>query len=85
MGIATSFMVYGIIWWLVFFMTLPIGVRTPEEVGEAVEPGNIESAPVRPRLGLKAAITTAIAGVLWAVYYVVAANDLLGFRDFVQP
>ncbi|MDP6707075.1 MAG: DUF1467 family protein [Alphaproteobacteria bacterium] len=85
MSIATGFMVYGIIWWLVFFMALPFGIRSPEEAGEAVEPGNVESAPVKPRLWLKAGLTTLIAALLWGVYYVVAAYDLLGFRDFVRP
>ena len=83
MSIATDFMVYGIIWWLVFFMTLPIGVETAEEAGEAVVPGSAESAPVKPRIWLKAGLTTVIAGVLWAGYFVVAKYDLLGFREFV--
>ncbi len=84
MSVATSLMVYAIIWWLVFFMALPIGIRTPEEAGEAVTPGNVESAPVRPRLWLKAALTTVVAALIWAVYFVIAKYDLLGFRDFVQ-
>jgi len=82
-SIATHLMVYGIIWWLVFFMALPFGVRTPEEAGETPEKGSAESAPVRPRLWLKAGVTTLVAGVLWGVYYAVAAYDLLGFRDYV--
>jgi predicted secreted protein len=85
MAIATNLMVYGIIWWLVFFIALPIGVRTAEEAGEELEPGNAESAPVKPRLWLKAGITTLVAGLLWGLYYVIATYDLLGFRDYVGP
>ena len=85
MSIATHLMVYGIIWWLVFFMTLPIGVRTAEEAGEKPAPGGAESAPVKPRLWLKAGATTLIAGLIWGLYYLVAAYDLLGFRDYVRP
>jgi len=84
MSIATGLMVYGIIWWLVFFLALPIGNRTPEEIGEAVQPGLAESAPVKPRLWLKAALTTFLAGLLWAVFYIVVTYDLLGFRTFIQ-
>lgn len=84
MSIATGLMVYGIIWWVVFFMVLPIGNRTPDEVGESVDPGLAESAPVRPRVWLKAAVTTVVAALLWAVFFVVTTYDLLGFRAFVQ-
>ena len=69
-----------IIWWVIFFTTLPFGVRAPHEVGEAVEPGHDGGAPVRPRLGLKAGITTAITAVLWAIAYVIIDYDLISFR-----
>ena len=83
MGVVSGLLVYALIWGIVFFMALPIGVRTAEEAGEALEPGQAESAPVRPLLWLKAGITTIVAGVLWGVFYVVQEYDLLGFRDFV--
>ena len=83
MGVASGLLVYALIWGIVFFMALPIGVRTAEEAGETLEPGQAESAPVRPRLWLKAGITTLVAGLLWAVYYLVRKYDLLGFREFV--
>jgi predicted secreted protein len=71
----TGIMVYVILWWMVFFAALPFGVRTPEE-GE-VEKGHATSAPVRPRLWLKAGVTTAIAAVLWAGAYWLVKSDLL--------
>ncbi len=83
MGIASGFLVYALIWGIVFFMALPFGVRTAEEAGEALVPGQAESAPVQPRLWLKSGITTLVAGVLWAIFYVVRKYDLLGFRDLV--
>ncbi|MBM3488856.1 MAG: DUF1467 family protein [Alphaproteobacteria bacterium] len=57
----TWILVYTIAWCLIFFMVLPWGVRTPAEAGVETVPGQAESAPVRPRLGLKAAITSALA------------------------
>ena len=45
------------VWWLIFFMVLPFGAA-PEE---HPQPGNVESAPARPRLLLKALITTVLA------------------------
>lgn len=76
----SGFVVYAILWWVVFFMTLPFGVRAPHEVGEEVEPGHADGAPVRPRLGLKAGITTVVAALLWVVAYFVIASDMLSFR-----
>jgi predicted secreted protein len=71
----TGTMVYLILWWLVFFAVLPFGVRVPDQVEE----GHATSAPARPRLWLKAGITTLIAAVLWAGAYWLISSDLLSF------
>jgi len=80
MGWFTGFVVYVILWWIVFFMALPIGVKAPHEVGEAVEPGHAPSAPVRPRLWLKTAIVTLVSALLWGVAYYFIVSDLISFR-----
>jgi predicted secreted protein len=67
---------YVIIWWLVIFAVLPFGVR-PAEKGDL---GHAVGAPANPRLGIKAAVTTAIAAVLWLVLYLVTRSDLISFR-----
>lgn len=77
----SGLVVFVIIWWLVFFTTLPFGVRAPHEVGEEVGAGHADGAPVRPRLWLKAGITTAITAALWGVAYAVIAYDLISFRQ----
>ena len=84
MSVFTSVMVFGIIWWLVLFMVLPFGARSPYESGEDVESGFAPSAPIRPRLWLKIGITTVITILLWLVYYYVMTHDLFGFRDYVR-
>ena len=71
----TGLMVYVVLWWLVFFAVLPFGVRVPDEV----EQGHATSAPARPRLWLKAGITTLIAAVLWAGAYWLITSDFLSF------
>jgi predicted secreted protein len=75
-GWVSGFVVYVILWWLVFFLTLPWGVRVPDEP----EPGHASSAPANPRLGLKAGVTTVLAGVLWGVAYWIVEADLISFR-----
>ncbi|HLI14068.1 MAG TPA: DUF1467 family protein [Alphaproteobacteria bacterium] len=68
---------YVIIWWLVLFTVLPWGVRIPDEA----EKGHATSAPVRPRLWLKVAVTTAVAFLLWGVAYWLASTNLISFRN----
>lgn len=77
----TGILVYFILWWLVFFTTLPFGARSYHEAGEQVEAGNAESAPLRPRLWLKAAVTSGIAAVLWLVAYYLIVSDMIDFRS----
>jgi predicted secreted protein len=77
----TGALVFVVIWWCVFFLVLPFGLRTPDEAAIEPEPGHATSAPLNPRLGLKFAITTAISAVLWGVYYYVADSGMLDLRS----
>ena len=77
MGVATGLMVYAIIWWTVIFAVLPWGARPVENP----EPGHAPSAPAKPRLGLKALVTTAISAVIWLGVELVVRSDLISFRE----
>jgi predicted secreted protein len=65
MTTTTALFVFAIVWWLVFFMALPFGVRR----AETPEPGTDSGAPEQPRLWQKALATTAIAAVLTVVLH----------------
>jgi predicted secreted protein len=80
MTLATGIAVYVVVWWIVLFAVLPWGVRPPE----TLVPGQADSAPENPRLLLKAAVTTVIAGIIWAVIYLVVRSDLISFREMVR-
>ncbi len=67
---------YVVTWWLVLFMVLPWGVHVPDNP----EKGHATSAPVKPRLGLKIAITSGIAAVIWAVAFWISTTNLISFR-----
>ncbi len=67
---------FVIIWWMVLFTVLPWGVRIPDNP----EKGHATSAPIRPRLWLKLAVTSGIALLLWAIAYWLAASNLISFR-----
>lgn len=73
--------VYIILWWMIFFMALPFGVRPPHDEGLDAEPGHAPSAPARPRIWLKAGVTSAVAAVLWGVAYYLISSDLISFRE----
>ncbi len=66
---------FVIIWWLVIFTILPWGVRPAED-----EMGQRAGAPANARLGLKAAITTGVAAVLWGILYMIVSSDIWSFR-----
>ncbi len=82
MDIASAIVVYVLLWWLVFFMALPVGVQVPEET--EVGKGHATSAPRRPYLGRKALAATAIAAVLWIVVFLLVEGDFYSFRQAVQ-
>ena len=68
--------IYVVIWWIVLFAMLPIGVRTQAEEGE-VSPGTAESAPHLPRLLPKMVATTVVASVVFAVVYVIIVHRVI--------
>lgn len=82
MDIASGIVVYLLLWWLIFFMALPIGVRTPD--AEDVQAGHASSAPMRPLLVRKALATTLIAAVLWVAVFAIVESDLYSFRDAIR-
>lgn len=78
MGWASGLAVYLMLWWLVLFMVLPVGVRRAEE-HERTE-GEDHGAPAAPRLLIKFLATTVIAGILWGIFYWVWQSGLISFR-----
>ena len=56
-------------------MSLPFGVKVPD----AIEQGHATSAPAKPMLWRKAAVTTIIAGILFMIVYWVIVSELISF------
>jgi len=80
MSLATAIAIYFIIWWTVLFAVLPWGVRSQQESG-AVTHGTDPGAPVIPRLGRKLIWTTIVAGLVFALWYVVYTYRLIALDD----
>ena len=68
--------IYFVVWWTILFAVLPFGVRSQEEDGEVVL-GSAASAPVRPRLVVKAVATSIVAAILVGAFWI--AVDGFGF------
>lgn len=64
MSISFALAIYFVLWWVVLFAVLPIGVRNRYEVASDEVAGADPGAPVVPRLGLKVLLTTLIALVI---------------------
>jgi predicted secreted protein len=71
MGIISGFTVYVCIWWVLWFMLLPWGVKPQENRILGTDPG----APERGHLIRKLCVTSALALVIWAlVAWAISAN-----------
>jgi len=67
---------FSVSWWLILFMVLPWGARPPA----APTPGTVPSAPERPRLLLKFAITTLLAALATFAVKLLVESDLVNLR-----
>ena len=84
MGITGSIIVFVIIWWIIFFSVLPIGIQSNKEKFreriEGIDPG----APKNPKIAKKFLITTIIATLIFVVVYYLVKIDLLNLREFLK-
>ena len=70
MGWGSILAIYILVWIFVAFVMLPFGIRTHEEMGLDLTPGQAESAPAnfRPgKLALRAAGIAAVLTALWVL------------------
>ena len=83
MGITGSIIVYVLIWWIVFFSLLPVGIQSNKETFkekiEGVDPG----APKNPKIDKKFLITAIITSIIFIVIYYLVRIDLLNLREFL--
>jgi predicted secreted protein len=78
--------IYVLFWVMCGFIVMPFGMRTADEMGVEKVPGQAESAPANWRPGRVALITTALATLVFGLYY---ANYVYGWitadtLDFVN-
>ena len=81
MAWSTAAAIYFLIWWLVLFCTLPIGVRNAAEDGVMVEAGNDPGAPTVIGMKFKLLLTTIVSAILFAILWVVYVYRLVTLED----
>ena len=77
MDFVSGLVVFILLWWWVFLMSLPFGIKTPEQV----ENGHATSAPEQPMLRRKVSISTAIALILFVIIYWIIDTGLVSLSQ----
>lgn len=75
MAIYTGFMVYAMIWMLVFFVMLPIGIQ----IDPSPQLGHATGAPLSPKLRQKLIITTLLSFPLFFFIKWIVDSKILSF------
>ena len=81
MNLTGGIVLYAVIWFMVFFMVLPLRLVTQGEAG-AVTPGTPEGAPHVAGVKRKAIITTVVAAILWVIIATIIITGAITVRDF---
>jgi predicted secreted protein len=81
MTIVTGIAMYVVIWWIVLFAVLPIGVTPTTEPGGR---GQMTGAPEKPMMGKKVLWTSLLAAVVWGLIFAIVQSDFLPVRDALQ-
>ena len=84
MGITGSIIVYVLIWWVIFFSVLPLGIQSNKKKFKERIDGMDPGAPINPRIGKKFLITTIITSIIFIVIYYLVKLDLLNLREYLQ-
>ena len=69
MGLTGSIIVYVMIWWIIFFSVLPVGIKSNKEVFKDKIGGMDPGAPKNPKIAKKFLITTFITTIIFIVIY----------------
>ena len=84
MGVTGSIIVFVLIWWIIFFSILPIGIQSNKETFREKLEGNDPGAPKNPKIAKKIIITTIITSIIFVVIYYLVKINILNLREFLQ-
>ena len=78
MNYATIILTFVMLWWLLFFIALPIGVQRDDKP----QIGNAISAPKEAQLFIKSLCVTVMAFLLTFAFFSLLEH---GYLDFLSP
>ncbi|MCU0901535.1 MAG: DUF1467 family protein [Cypionkella sp.] len=81
MSITAVFVLFAVVWFMVFFIVLPLRLTTQGDAGSVVE-GTPKSAPLNEIVGKKARLTTLWAILVWAALAGIITSGAISVRDF---
>ena len=81
MTITAAVVLFAVVWFMVFFIVLPLRLTTQGDAGSVV-PGTPKSAPRDELVGRKAKLTTVFAILVWAVLAGIITSGAISVRDF---
>jgi predicted secreted protein len=81
MKLTSMIAIYALFWVMSAFLLLPFGVKTPDEDGSELVPGQATSAPVNFRPGRIAKRATVLAAVLFGLYYANYVSGWIGVKS----
>lgn len=84
MGPFTLVAIFIIVWWVVLFTVLPLGVQSHHEAGVDPRDGGDPGAPVLPNLKRKFWTTTWVAALIWAVVVGLIMSGLIPLPTFPE-
>ncbi len=84
MGITGSIIIYVMIWWIIFFSILPVGIQSKKEIFKESIEGADPGAPNNPKMAKKFLITTIITSILFIVIYYLVNNGFFNLREYLQ-
>lgn len=80
MSITSAIVLFAVIWFMVFFVVLPLRLTTQGDTGK-IEPGTHASAPENPQMWKRARLTTWWAVGLWIVIGGTILSGAITVRD----
>ncbi len=78
MSLLTAFFIYLLVWWVVIFTMLPLGVERNEETGK----GYASGAPKNPDMKRKLILTTVVSFVIVVTMYILVEVGVIRWTEW---
>lgn len=84
MSIVTAIFIYFLIWWVMLFTVLPMGVERTENVDAGNDIGAPKNANLKKKLILNTVISAGILAVMWILVELDVINWDRWFKGWVE-